>query len=60
MKFTYLGTGAAEGVPAMFCSCDTCREVRRRGEGEFHTRSQLLIDGEPVSYTHLDVYKRQE
>lgn len=23
MKFTYLGTGAAEGVPAMFCSCDT-------------------------------------
>ena len=58
MKFTYLGTGAAEGVPAMFCSCDTCREVRRRGEGEFHTRSQLLIDGElcidfpPDAYAH--------
>ena len=58
MKFTYLGTGAAEGVPAMFCSCDTCREVRRRGECEFHTRSQLLIDGElcidfpPDAYAH--------
>lgn len=58
MKFTYLGTGAAEGVPAMFCGCDICREVRRRGESEFHTRSQLLIDGElcidfpPDAYAH--------
>lgn len=44
MKFIYLGTGAAEGVPAMYCSCATCQEIRRRGESEFHTRSQLLID----------------
>lgn len=58
MKLQYLGTGAAEGVPAVFCNCGTCREVRRRGEGEFHTRSQLLIDGElcidfpPDAYYH--------
>ena len=32
MKILYLGTGAAEGVPAVFCNCDTCREARRRGE----------------------------
>lgn len=58
MKILYLGTGAAEGVPAVFCNCDTCREARRRGEKEFHSRSQVLIDGElsvdfpPDSYYH--------
>lgn len=44
MKLWFLGTGAAEGVPAVFCQCDICSEVRRRGEEEFHTRAQLLID----------------
>jgi len=58
MKLQFLGTGAAEGVPAVFCNCDTCREARSRGETEFHTRSQLLIDGElcvdfpPDAYFH--------
>ena len=58
MKFQYLGTGAAEGVPAVFCHCPACREIRRRGESEFHSRSQLLIDGEvcvdfpPDAYYH--------
>ncbi len=40
-----MGTGAAEGVPAMYCDCDTCKEIRRRGESEYHTRAQLIIDG---------------
>ncbi len=44
MKLQFLGTGAAEGVPAMFCNCDTCREIRKRGESEFHTRSQVILD----------------
>ena len=58
MRIKFLGTGAAEGVPAAFCECEVCREVRRRGEGEFHTRSQILIDGElsidypPDAYAH--------
>lgn len=45
MKIHYLGTGAAEGVPAMFCNCPTCAEARRRGGKEIHTRSQAVIDG---------------
>ncbi len=45
MKLQFLGTGAAEGAPAMFCNCETCKELRRRGEEEFHTRAQFLIDG---------------
>jgi phosphoribosyl 1,2-cyclic phosphate phosphodiesterase len=58
MKLHFLGTGAAEGIPAVFCDCDTCREIRKRGEKEFHTRSQILIDGDlsldfpPDAYYH--------
>ncbi len=59
MKIRFLGTGAAEGVPGVYCDCETCREVRRRGEKEYHTRSQLLIDDgilgidyPPDAYTH--------
>ncbi len=58
MKLQFLGTGAAEGVPAMYCDCETCREVRKRGEKEFHTRSQYLLDDKigidfpPDSYYH--------
>ncbi len=44
MKVQFLGTGAAEGTPAVFCQCPTCQEARRRGEGEYHTRAQFLID----------------
>ena len=58
MKVQFLGTGAAEGVPAEFCDCAVCREARLRGGKEFHSRSQLLIDGElsvdfpPDAYYH--------
>jgi len=58
MKLHFLGTGAAEGVPAVFCNCPTCREVRARGEKEFHTRAQIVIDDElsidypPDAYYH--------
>ncbi len=43
MKIQFLGTGAAEGAPALFCNCNTCKELRRRGE--YYTRAQYLIDG---------------
>lgn len=44
MKLQFLGTGAAEGVPAIFCNCAVCQEARRRGEREYHTRAQFIID----------------
>ncbi len=58
MKITYLGTGAAEGIPAVFCRCDYCNGVRKRGGKEVRSRSQVLIDGElcidfpPDSFYH--------
>ncbi len=44
MKLQFLGTGAAEGAPAIFCQCETCKTLRKRGEKEYHTRAQYLID----------------
>ncbi len=58
MRVKYLGTGAAEGVPAMFCKCPICENIRRLGESEQRTRSQVLIDGilsvdfPPEAYYH--------
>ncbi len=45
MRLQYLGTAAAEGVPAIFCSCETCRKARKLGGKNIRTRSQALIDG---------------
>lgn len=45
MKLTYLGTGAAEGIPAVFCNCEYCKSVRESGKG-IRSRSQILIDGD--------------
>ena len=44
MKITYLGTAAAEGFPAMFCNCASCKQARKNLEREMRTRSQVLID----------------
>lgn len=58
MKLQILGTAAAEGWPAMFCTCQWCREARRRGGKDIRTRSgaiiddQLMIDFSPDAYFH--------
>ena len=58
MKIQFLGTAAAEGVPAMFCNCPVCEGVRALGQAEFRTRTQVLIDGKlsvdfpPEAYFH--------
>lgn len=44
MKIQFLGTAAAEGVPALFCTCETCRYSRKMGGRNLRTRSQALID----------------
>ena len=47
MKVQYLGTGAAEGVPAVFCNCEYCRGLRARMAAgragrEVRSRSQVI------------------
>ncbi|MDR2617646.1 MAG: hypothetical protein LBC62_02140 [Treponema sp.] len=62
MKLQYLGTGAAEGIPAIFCSCAVCEEARKKRGKNIRTRSQALVDGvmlldfPPDTYAHYLAY----
>lgn len=44
MKIKYLGTAAAEGIPAIFCECANCKRSRMLGGKNIRTRSQAIID----------------
>ena len=58
MIVKYLGTGAAEGIPAVFCHCDVCQYARKHKGRNIRTRAQALIDGKllldfgPDTYMH--------
>ena len=63
MKLKYLGTAAAEGVPALFCDCEVCQKSMKLGGRNIRTRSQaiidntLLIDFPPDTYWHFIQHK---
>jgi phosphoribosyl 1,2-cyclic phosphate phosphodiesterase len=44
MKLFFLGTGAAEGFPGIFCNCENCREARALGGKSLRFRSALLVN----------------
>ena len=44
MKIQYLGTAAAEALPAPFCNCRVCENARAKKKREIRTRSQAVID----------------
>lgn len=56
MLINVLGSGAAEGIPAIFCECRLCTEAREKKI--YHTRSQVLIDGELLIDFPPDTYYR--
>jgi phosphoribosyl 1,2-cyclic phosphate phosphodiesterase len=43
MELRFLGTAAAEGVPAMYCRCQACMTARKRGGKDIRTRSSFRI-----------------
>lgn len=45
MKVLLLGTGAADGIPALFCDCKVCQSAREAGGREIRSRSAALVDG---------------
>lgn len=70
MKLQYLGTGAAERVPATFCHCPICEHARLVKGKEIRTQTQALIDDGKIlvdfggdtylhsqQYTNLDLSK---
>lgn len=56
MKLQYLGTAAAEAVPAPFCQCRVCEDARRKGGRNVRTRSQALVDGRLLIDLPADTY----
>ena len=44
MKIKFLGTAAAEGIPALFCKCQTCKRARELGGKNIRSRTQAIID----------------
>lgn len=58
MKVKFLGTAAAEGWPATFCRCESCKKAIELGGKNIRTRSQilvnddLLVDLPPDTYFH--------
>ena len=56
MKLKFLGTSAAEGVPAVFCNCANCRNAREKGGKNIRTRSQILIDTDVMFDFPMDTY----
>jgi len=59
MKIQFLGTAAAEGIPAIFCTCENCKKSWQAGGRNIRTRSQALIDDQLLidfpadTYTHI-------
>ena len=56
MKIKFLGTAAAEGVPAVFCNCKTCLHAKKTGGKNIRTRSQILIDDDTLFDFPMDTY----
>lgn len=56
MKIKFLGTAAAEGVPALFCHCPTCMESRKLGGKNIRSRSQAIIDDTILIDFNADTY----
>ena len=45
MRIQILGTAAAEACPAIFCDCENCQEIRRKGDPrDVRRRASYLID----------------
>lgn len=44
MKITFLGTAAAEGIPAPFCNCATCSHARNVKGVNIRKRASILIN----------------
>ena len=43
MKALFLGTGAAEAIPSMFCRCDYCSYARANGGKDVRTRTSMRL-----------------
>lgn len=58
MRIQYLGTGASEGIPGIFCHCNVCSCAREKGGRDVRRRSSVLIDGRILVDITPDVWSQ--
>ena len=56
MKLIFLGTAAAEGVPALFCNCKTCEKTRKLKGKNIRKWSSILINDNLIIDARLGFY----
>ncbi len=56
MKFQFLGTAAAEGLPAVFCRCEVCEKARRLRGKNLRSRTQALVNNDLLLDFSSDTY----
>lgn len=56
MRLHFYGTGASEGVPAVFCRCENCTKIRKMGGKNFRSRTCCQIDDNLMIDFSADVF----
>jgi phosphoribosyl 1,2-cyclic phosphate phosphodiesterase len=59
MRLTYLGTGASEGFPALFCKCEACQRAQRAGGKNIKRRSCAMIEERVLIDLSPDLYMQK-
>ena len=59
MKLKYLGTGAAEGMPALFCACPVCLRSQREGGRSLRLRSCTLLNEDVLIDLSPDIFAQK-
>ena len=54
MRFLFLGTGSAEGIPAFRCSCLCCCKSREKKGKNIRQNASLYIEGDSGEYFLID------
>ncbi|GHV05099.1 hypothetical protein FACS1894217_01440 [Clostridia bacterium] len=58
MQIQYLGTGASEGLPGVFCQCEVCAHARREGGKNIRRRCSAVIDKQMLVDLSPDIYSQ--
>ncbi len=59
MRLKYLGTGAAEGIPALFCECSVCIRSMEEGGKSLRMRSCSMLGEELMIDLSPDIYAQK-
>ena len=56
MRLRILGSAAAEGWPALFCSCPACQKARANGGKDLRRRTAYILDEDTLIDYGPDIY----